>query len=323
MSYNSLNSYPGNKRSKRKRAYYSGAFIIGMAFLAFIVIGLTISISIRACTHHQNNTIIEEKQYDVQEDSNNAMEEKEDLDKEEPQVVSTQYSMPDSIIRICMPKPLDGVSEMILCKSTYIVSYNKDTKLPNWVAWNLTADHTDGPYRRLGNFYEDDEAPQPRATNDDYKGSGWSRGHMCPAGDNKWDEKAMFDTFSLVNVCPQNANLNSGLWNSIEIDCRRWARKFGDIYIVCGPIYMNREHEIIGNNQIVVPEAFYKVVLCLNGSPKGIGIIVRNSDGTKKSDLYYNTVDQVERITGMDFFPALPDEMEDSLESVTDINLWN
>ena len=61
MSYNSLNSYPGNKRSKRKRAYYSGVFIIGMAFLAFIVIGLTISISIRACTHHQNNTIIEEK----------------------------------------------------------------------------------------------------------------------------------------------------------------------------------------------------------------------------------------------------------------------
>lgn len=321
MPYNSIDSYHSNKRPKRRRAHYSSVFIIGMAFLAFIVIGLTISISIRACTHHKKNTIIEEKINDVQKVTNNAIE--EDLNIEEPQVVSTQYSMPDSIIRICMPKPLDGISEMFLRKSTYIVSYNKDTKLPNWVAWDLTADHTDGPYRRLGYFYEDDEVPQPRATNEDYKGSGWSRGHMCPAGDNKWDRKAMFDTFSLVNVCPQNANLNSGLWNSIEIDCRRWAHKFGDVYIVCGPIYMNREHEIIGNNQIVVPEAFYKVVLCLKGPPKGIGFIVRNSEGIKKRDLYYNSIDQVERITGMDFFPALPDDLENKVESIADINDWN
>ena len=146
---------------------------------------------------------------------------------------------------------------------------------------------------------------------------------MCPAGDNKWNEKAMFDTFSLVNVCPQNANLNSGLWNSIEIDCRRWARKFGDIYIVCGPIYMNREHEIIGNNQIVVPEAFFKVVLCLNGKPKGIGFVVRNTDGTKKRDLYYNSIDQIERITGIDFFPALPDDVENGVEALAEINDWN
>ncbi len=323
MSYNGLDSYPGNKRPKRRKAHYSSVFIIGMAFIAFIVIGLTISISIRACAHHQKNTKNEKKTYDVQEASNNAIEEEEYLDIEGPEIVSTQYSMPDSIIKICMPKPLNGVSEMILHKSTYIVSYNKDTKLPNWVAWNLTADHTDGPYRRLGNFYEDDEAPQPRATNEDYKGSGWSRGHMCPAGDNKWDGKAMFDTFSLVNVCPQNANLNSGLWNSIEIDCRRWARKFGDIYIVCGPIYMNREHEIIGRNHIEVPEAFFKVVLCLNEVPKGIGFIVRNTDGTKKRDLYYNTIDQVERITEIDFFPSLPDDTEEKVESIADINDWN
>lgn len=322
MSYNGIDSYPGKKRPKRRRTHYSGVFIIGMAFLAFIVIGLTISLSIRACTHHKS-IIIEEKLYETSENPNIIIEEEEKLKIDEPQDVQIEYTMPDSIIWICMPKPLDGISEIILRKTSYIVSYNKDTKLPNWVAWNLTSDHTDGPYRRLGNFYEDEEAPQPRATNDDYRGSGWSRGHMCPAGDNKWNEKAMFDTFSLVNVCPQNANLNSGLWNSIEIDCRRWARRFGDIYIVCGPIYMNREHEIIGNNQIVVPEAFFKVVLCLNGIPKGIGFVVRNTDGTKKRDIYYNSIDQVERITGMDFFPALPDDTEDKVEANADINVWN
>ena len=132
----------------------------------------------------------------------------------------------------------------------------------------------------------------------------------------------MYDTFSLTNVCPQNANLNSGLWNSIEMDCRKWARSFGDIYIVCGPIFMHREHETIGSNQIYVPEAFFKVVLCLNRKPKGIGFIIRNTDGTKKRDLYYNTIDQVERIAGMDFFPALIDETEEEVESEADINDW-
>jgi len=191
------------------------------------------------------------------------------------------------------------------------------------VVWNLTAVHTDGLYKRQGGFYEDEDVPQPRATLDDYRGSGWSRGHMCPAGDNKWDRRAMYDTFSLVNICPQNAKLNSGLWNSIEMDCRTWARRFGEIYIVCGPVFLNGEHVVIGTNQVYVPEAFFKVVLCLKGKPKGIGFIVRNNDGTKKNDLYYNSIDQIERITGMDFFPALHDEIEDVVEASADINEWN
>ena len=232
----------------------------------------------------------------------------------------TEDSNPD--YEICKPAPLSSVSEQIVPKKAYIVSYNKDTKTPNWVAWHLTADHTDGPVRRMSNFYEEENVPAPRATLEDYKGSGWSRGHMCPAGDNKWDETAMYESFSLVNVCPQNANLNSGLWNSIEIDSRRWANRFGDVYIVCGPVFMNREHETIGENKIFVPEAFFKVVLCLSGSPKALGIIVRNTDGNKKRDLYYNSIDQVERITGIDFFPSLPDDIENQVEAEVNIDNW-
>ena len=222
---------------------------------------------------------------------------------------------------ICKPAPLTDRPEIIIQKSAYIVSYNKDTKCPNWVAWHLTAEHTDGPFPRLSNFYED-EAVSPRATLSDYYGSGWSRGHMCPAGDNKWDKQAMYESFSLINICPQNTSLNSGLWNSIEIDCRNWSNKFGDIYIVCGPIFFNKEHETIGENKVVVPEAFFKVVLCLNGTPKGFGFIVRNTDGTKKRDLYYNSIDEVERITGYDFFPALPDDIEQAVEAVANIDDW-
>lgn len=304
-----------SRRRHNKGRHYNEIIIIGIAVFLFIFVGLTISISIRACTHH-NESFNDNINYD--ESAYN----KELVSMEEPNG-SSDYTMPDSIVSICMPKPLDAIPEIILIRTSYIVSYNQSTKLPNWVAWNLSSEHTDGPFRRLANFHEDYDIPQPRATLEDYRGSGWSRGHMCPAGDNKWNSKAMFDTFSLTNVCPQNANLNSGLWNSIEIDCRRWARMYGDIYIICGPILFNTEHETIGNNNIIVPEAFFKVILCLNGTPKAIGFIVRNTDGTKKRDLYFNNIDQVERITGLDFFPALPDEIENEVEAEADIREWN
>ena len=228
----------------------------------------------------------------------------------------------DSIIEICKPAPLTNASEIIIKKKAYIVSYNPNTKIPNWVAWHLTDLHTDGPVGRSNAFFADYAVPSPRATIEDYKGSGWSRGHMCPAGDNKWDSVAMAESFSLINVCPQNASLNSGLWNSIEIDCRNWAKRFQDIYIVCGPVFYRQDHEIIGANKVYVPEAFFKVVLCLNGTPKGIGFVVKNTAGTKKRDLYYNSIDQVERITGMDFFPFLPDDIEVETESKLVLDQW-
>ena len=145
---------------------------------------------------------------------------------------------------------------------------------------------------------------------------------MCPAGDNKWDKKAMKESNLLTNICPQDRSLNSGLWNRIEQDCRKWAKKYGGIYIVCGPVLLNREHETIGKNKVVVPEAFFKVILRLKPEPKAIGFIVRNNEGTKKRDHYINSVDEVERITGIDFFPTLPDDIENKVEANSDLKEW-
>lgn len=217
---------------------------------------------------------------------------------------------------------LSEAKEYIIRRKAYTVSYNKDTRCPNWVAWQLTSEHTDGPVERLNYFYEDEDVAMPRATLEDYRKSGWSRGHMCPAGDNKWDEQAMYESFALTNVCPQDASLNSGLWNRIEMDCRRWAKKYGGVYIVCGPVFLNKEHETIGENRVVVPEAFFKVILCLQGKPKAIGYIVRNNAGKKKKDQFVNTVDNVERITGMDFFPALSDDIENEVEAHAHLDDW-
>jgi endonuclease G len=210
----------------------------------------------------------------------------------------------------------------VLQRKSYITSYNPETKCPNWVAWHLTAARTDGEIARDKRFYEDLNVPAPRATNEDYRGSGWSRGHMCPAGDNKWDEKVMQESNLLTNICPQNQELNSGVWNVIERDCRKWAKKYGDVYIVCGPILLNKDHETIGLNKVVVPEAFFKVVLRMNPKPAAIGFVIRNNEGKKKRDQFVNTVDDVERITGYDFFPALPDDIEDVVEATARIEDW-
>jgi endonuclease G len=229
-----------------------------------------------------------------------------------------------TVERLEIPLPLKNTSEQILYRKGYTVSYNKGNKIPNWVAWHLTAEHATGPYRRpSGAWHEDNEVPAPRATFADYRDCGWSRGHMCPAGDNKWDKDAMYDSFLLTNCCPQDANLNSGDWNQIEMSCRRWAQKYGDVYIVCGPVLYRKEHETIGPNKIVVPEAFYKVVLCLNGKPKGIGFIRKNTDTSRRNDLYVNTISEVERITGMTFFPTLSKEVAATVKSQANLKDWN
>lgn len=226
----------------------------------------------------------------------------------------------DKLVMQTSPK---GTPEQILKRTGYVASYNKTTLLPNWVAWHLTAERTEGSAKRSGvDFAEDTEVPEPRATDWDYYNSGYDRGHMCPAADNKWSKKAMEESFLFTNMCPQNGNLNRGDWNEMEMACRKWAKKYGDLYIVCGPILYKGKHKTIGKNKVVVPEAFFKVVLRTGDDPQAIGFIYKNTSGNRPKDSYVNTVDEVERITGIDFFPSLPDNVEKKVEAECDLGLW-
>ena len=123
-------------------------------------------------------------------------------------------------------------------------------------------------------------------------------------------------------VCPQNGNLNRGDWNEMEQACRRWAKEYGGVYVVCGPILYKGKHKTIGKNKVVVPEAFFKVVLRTGENPKAIGFIYKNAGGNRPKGDYVNTVDEVERITGIDFFPSLPDDVENKVEATADIADW-
>ena len=225
-----------------------------------------------------------------------------------------------------LPAPLKNVSETILKRKGYTVSYNSRLNVPNWVAWELNRDKLVERESRSDKFLPDPDLPADKAvTTQDYKGSGWDRGHLCPAGDNKWDREAMIESFYMTNICPQNHNLNRGDWKELEEACRRWAEQEGPIYIACGPIFYNRQPRTIGSkHKIAVPDAFFKVILCTGSrQPRAIGFIYKNTSGNRPLDSYVNSVDQVERITGIDFFPALPDDVEKKVEAEYDLKQWN
>lgn len=212
--------------------------------------------------------------------------------------------------------------EIILRHKGYTVSYNEDLKLPNWVAWTLVPSRFEENVSRTGDFLPDpDLEGDNRVTTDDYKHSGYDRGHMCPAADNKWDEQAMRESFYMTNICPQNHNLNRGDWKELEEACREWTDQNHILYVVCGPILYNTSHKKIGERQVTVPDAFYKVVLSLT-PPKAIGFVYKNTSGNNPLNSYVNTVDQVERLTGIDFFSALPDSIESVVEAERNLDDW-
>ncbi len=145
---------------------------------------------------------------------------------------------------------------------------------------------------------------------------------MCPAGDNKWSKDAMYETFLLSNICPQDRNLNNGVWNQIEMACRNWAERYGDVYIVCGPVPDRDTSDHMGRNHILVPEAFFKVVLCMGKHPKGIGFVVENKAVKGKKGQFVRSITEVEEITGIEFFTRLDKSTSKKVKSHANLSEW-
>lgn len=196
------------------------------------------------------------------------------------------------------------------------VSFNADTHEPNWVAWELLGSETKGPHSRHSQFYTDPEV-RGCARTEDYTGCGYERGHMAPAGDMKWDARAMKESFFLTNICPQNGDMNRGSWNTLEQKCRQRAMTDSALIIVTGPIFKEGEGvQRIGVTGVAVPRSFFKVILSPYADPPyAIGFIMPNAPIKERIEHYAVSVDSVEAVTGYDFFSALPDDLEQRLEA--------
>ena len=224
-----------------------------------------------------------------------------------------------------IPAKMRGTPERLLRRMAYTLSFNNETNQPNWVAWCLEDCETDGNIRRRKEFVADADIPSPhRVEPEDYSHMGYDRGHMAPAADMKFNARAMRECFFMSNICPQTRELNGGAWSKLEKACRRWAGKFGKVYIVCGPIFRGGKHKCIGKNvRVTVPDAFFKCVYGVNnGVSQAIGFVMNNSTSKQNMNASAKTVDEVENITGMDFFPNLPDKIENKVESEYSIKNW-
>lgn len=219
-------------------------------------------------------------------------------------------------LQLEIPKTVGKRDEMVIRHLGYTVSYNNFYKTPNWVAWELTRQETEGDEERTNKFLPDPELPEPRVTTSDYTRSGYDRGHMAPAADMKWSSRAMKESFYMSNICPQNRKLNRDDWGDLEESCRKWAEKYGTVHIACGPIYDTKSPKRIGKNRVAVPDRFFKVVLIYNRkNPMAMGFLFDNKAHHQNLKNYMVTVDKVEEETGLDFFPKVPDSIEERIES--------
>ena len=219
-----------------------------------------------------------------------------------------------------LPKPL--LNEQIVKHSGFTLSYNEKYEQASWVAYELTADELIKRVKRSDSFKKDSKVSTGSSLPSDYAKSGYDRGHLAPAADLSWSEATMKESFYMSNMSPQKPGFNRGIWKKLEGYVRQWAFDNGAIYVVTGGVLKDID-QYIGKSNVGVPKYYYKVILDYSGpEKKGIGFILPNQSSSKKLQLLAVTIDDIELITGIDFFHSIPDSEEKFLESQFDVNQW-
>ncbi len=224
-----------------------------------------------------------------------------------------------------LPKLLKKQKEQIIRHEGYTVYYNSDYRIANWVAYQLTEQEAKSQKAERSNkFVPDPQVKGATAYNEDYTRTGYDRGHLAPAGDMKWSIKAMRESFYLSNICPQAPELNRGLWKDLEELIRLWAKDHETLMIATGPVITD-EMKRMGKNRVGVPTAFFKVIGCVSDNEyQAIAFLFENRDyGNTSLKSVAITVDRLEKMVDIDFFPSLPDKQEKKMESAINWNCWS
>ena len=215
--------------------------------------------------------------------------------------------------------PAYNATEDIVQHMGYTASYNHTTLIPDWVAWELTAEEVCDIYDYQCSFSRDPDVEYPKASREDYSRTGWDKGHMAPRADMKWNAQALEESYYFTNICPQDHEMNGGAWRKIEELTRRLARHYGNVYVVCGPVPHGERHKAIGPHGVYVPDTFFKALaINVGGDWRTVGFLMENSPQNFSPRHYAVTVDSVESVIGRDLFPKLPEKAESSF----DWNIW-
>ena len=231
--------------------------------------------------------------------------------------VKTIYS------KLEMPRPRHG--EDVVEHTGFTTSYNHTTLVPDWAAYDLTSQELQGTNKPSCSFGWNPNLEGSQASREDYVNSGWDKGHMVPKADLKWSSDAFIESHYFTNICPQDHDFNAGDWRKLEEFVRRMANKFGTIYVVCGPIFGEHKYGYLGKNRVAIPDAFFKAILAhKNGSYIAIGFVMDNSSEYRQG--YRDcacSIDDVERITGLDLFYNLNDSIERLVEADYNLREWD
>ena len=220
--------------------------------------------------------------------------------------------------------PYTDHPEQIIEHEGYSLLYSEEHEQPYWVAYLLTAEELSGNVNRTDNFRSDNSIQTSSASLSDYRGSGYDRGHLAPAADMEWSTEAMKDSFYLSNMSPQLPGFNRGIWKKLEEWIRDEAVDNSEIYVVTGPVLTDRPYQTIGENEVAVPNYYYKVLLDYTEPDlKAIGFLLPNESSKQPLSDYAVSVDEVEDLTGLDFFYLLDDTVEAQLEGAYEFAVWD
>lgn len=201
----------------------------------------------------------------------------------------------------------------------YRLAYSETYEGALWVQYRLNSANISGKAQRKDNFRIDPKVSTGSALPDDYKGSGYDRGHLCPAASMSHNQLAMDETFFMSNMAPQVPALNRGRWKTLEEHEREWTMQYNEMHVVTGPVY-RQIIETIGESNVAVPAQYYKIVW--NGADRIIAFIMSNKKCENDLKEYAVSVDSVEMLTGFDFFSIMPNKIETVIESTVDLDYW-
>ena len=215
-----------------------------------------------------------------------------------------------------------SAKEELVMHSHYWLSYSEQHEQAHWVFYELTREEAIGSFARTDNFRSDPSVSTGSAPLHYYVGSGFDRGHLAPAGDMGFSEEAINESFYMSNMCPQHPSFNRGTWKKLETLVRNWAIQDGNLYIVTGGV-LSDDLPFVANTSLSIPELYYKLVLDWDADElRSIAFLLPNRKCSGDLRSYQVSIDSLETLTNIDFFAALPDQVETLFESET-TGLWD
>lgn len=210
-----------------------------------------------------------------------------------------------------LPEIVD--SNQIISYDQFTLSYSSNHKQANWVAYELTQSEVNKKIDRCNCFRIDTNVIGDRATKKDYNGAGFDRGHLSPASDNNESEQTNRESFLMSNISPQLPTFNRGVWLKLEKWVRQKAIEHDTVYVVTGPVFINNLGAI---NKITIPGYYYKVLLRFDGDKiRAIAFLLPHIGAVGQLKDYVVTVNTIETLTGINFFPDIENSVESQLQT--------